>query len=100
MATKTKTSSWGFDLKTIDRSIRPQDDFYRYANGAWLKNTKIPADESRWGSFITLRYDTEQQLKTIVEELLKKNHKKGTHQQLIADYYRSAINMKRRNVVG
>ena len=40
-----------FDVKNMDTSVKPQDDFYAYANGAWLKNTPIPPEESRWGSF-------------------------------------------------
>lgn len=92
---------WGFDTKGIDISIRPQDDFYSYANGGWVKKTKIPPHEARWGSFITLRVETEHKLKIIVDELLAtQRHKKGTPEQLITDYYRSAFDMKRRNKLG
>ncbi len=86
-----KRTHWGFDMKAIDESVRPQDDFYRYANGGWLKKAKIPPEESRWGSFITLRYDTERQLKKLVET---------TRQQQIRDLYASAIDMKARNRLG
>lgn len=41
----------GFDTANFDRSVRPQDDFFRYVNGTWLKRTEIPADASAWGSF-------------------------------------------------
>ena len=61
----------GFNLRDIDNGVRPQDDFYHYANGGWLKRNKIPATESRWGSFIIMRYETEHNLKKIVVELLK-----------------------------
>ena len=33
-----------FDLKNMDTSVKPEDDFYLYANGAWLKNTPIPPE--------------------------------------------------------
>lgn len=92
---------WGFNTKDIDHTVRPQDDFYRYANGSWLSKTKIPADEARWGSFNTLRFDTEQHLKTIMERLLKRaRHPKGSPEQLVADYYRAASNMPLRNRLG
>lgn len=91
---------WGFDTKNIDKSVRPQDDFYNYANGGWLKKNKIPADESRWGSFIILRYETEHQLKALVEGLLGKKHAPRTPEQQIADLYASAMDMKRRNALG
>lgn len=91
---------WGFDLTALDRTVRPQDDLYHFANGGWIKKNKIPADESRWGSFTILRYETEHQLKAIVEELLSKKHVKGSAEQLVADVYRSALDTKRRNLLG
>ncbi len=101
MQKKAPKGWWGFDTKGIDITVRPQDDFYTYANGGWVKKAKIPADEARWGSFITLRVETEHKLKTIVDDLLAhKGHKKGTPEQLIADYYRSAFDIKRRNSLG
>jgi len=83
-----KKQYWGFDIKNIDKKVRPQDDFYRYANGEWLRKTKIPPEESRWGSFIVLRYRTEQQLKKIVAT---------TKHPLVRGVYRSALDMKTRN---
>ena len=100
-ATKTKGKYWGFDVGNIDKKVRPQDDFYQYANGGWIRKNNIPPEEARWGSFTILRYTTEQQLKNIVEGLLRKKHfKKGTAEQLIADMYRSALNIARRNKLG
>ncbi len=100
MAKKT-TKHWGFDTKTIDKTVRPQDDFYRYANGAWLKKEKIPETEARWGSFTILRYNTEHQLKDIVTELAKKSsQKKGSPEQLVADMYRSGMDLITREKLG
>src|SRR3990167_2733489 len=79
---------WGFDTKNIDKKVRPQDDFYHYANGGWLKKTKIPPEGSRWGSFTILRYRTEKQIKKIVTT---------TRHPLVRGIYRSAIDMKMRN---
>ncbi|MES2202796.1 MAG: M13 family metallopeptidase [Patescibacteria group bacterium] len=89
--TKKSKSWWGFDTAAIDKSVRPQDDFYRYANGTWLKTNKIPGDESRWGSFVTLRYETEQQLKTLVE---------NTKDKKVGAMFRSALDLKTRNQLG
>src|SRR5438034_1359116 len=36
----------GIDTTNFDRSVRPQDDFFRFVNGGWLKRTEIPADAS------------------------------------------------------
>lgn len=44
------------DQSASDSSTRPQDDFFTYANGTWIKNTEIPASQSSWGpSFRSLR---------------------------------------------
>ena len=82
---------WGFDVKNIDKHVRAQDDFYHHANGGWLRKTKIPPEESRWGFFTILRYRTEQQLKKIVT---------ATNHPLVRDIYRSAVDMKTRNKLG
>ncbi len=105
---KQKASAWGFDLNNIDPKVRPQDDFYRYANGGWIKRNSIPPEESRWGSFNILRFNTEEQLHVLVLDILGNNssrrsggsHKAGSHEQLIADTYRSALDQKRRNALG
>ena len=38
----------------IDDTVRLQDDFFTFVNGNWLKETEIPEDKARWGSFIIL----------------------------------------------
>lgn len=95
---------WGFDRRSIDAAVRPQDDFYRYVNGQWLVKNKIPNAESRWGSFIMLRYDTEKKLKKIINELLherpRRSFIKGSVEQLVADMYRSATDLKTRRKIG
>ncbi|HEY6019902.1 MAG TPA: M13 family metallopeptidase N-terminal domain-containing protein, partial [Candidatus Paceibacterota bacterium] len=89
--TKSKAGWWGFDTKDIDHTVRTQDDFYRYANGNWLKTAKIPAEESRWGAFVTLRYENEHKLKTLVET---------TKNPLVRNVYLSAMDMPARNKLG
>jgi len=94
--TKNKKSSWGVDTRDMDTSVRPQDDFYHYANGGWLKKNPIPAHESRWGSFLMLRYDTEKKLHALVSKLQnKKSLKAGSPDQMVRDLYHSALDMKR-----
>jgi hypothetical protein len=53
-ATKAAIGSWGVDLAGLDRSVKPGDDFFRFAGGGWLKTTQIPADRPRFGAFDTL----------------------------------------------
>lgn len=50
-----------------DVSVRPQDDLYRHANGAWLSTAQIPADQGTYGSFMALRDDSEAAVRSIIE---------------------------------
>ena len=78
---------WGFDTTARDLTTRPQDDFYRHAAGGWLDKNPIPKNESRCGSFMMLRFDTDKKLKNIFTELLAlKKVTKGTSEQLIRDF--------------
>lgn len=100
MASHTK-KGWGYDMSSIDASVLPQNDFYHYANGGWIKKNNIPKTESRWGSFTMLRVKTEHQLKKIVEDVVQqKKRVPGSPEQMIADLYHSGMDMKRRNALG
>jgi len=77
----------GINKDNIDPSVRPQDDFYKYINGTWLKNTQIPADKSVWGSFVVLDDEVQPQLHGIIEGIV--NPATGTDEQKIADLYAS-----------
>ncbi len=99
--TKNKKDSWGIDTRDMDIKIRPQNDFYHYANGDWMKKNPIPEHESRWGSFLMLRYDTEKKLHALIADIQdKKNLKVGSAGQMVRDFYVSALDMKRRNELG
>lgn len=95
-----KKPSWGFDPQTIDSSVRPQDNFFKYANGNWMRKAKMPADESRWGSFLMLRHKTDEQQHTLIEGLLKKRTLKKDSEKLVRDVYASVIDMPLRNHLG
>nr|WP_229423336.1 M13 family metallopeptidase [Massilia frigida] len=83
----------GIDMQYIDSSVRPQDDFFSYLNGVWLKNTDIPSDKSSWGTFAKLRDDTLPQLRTLIETAQnEKNKKAGSEAQKIGDLYNSYMN--------
>ncbi len=56
------------DLKNMDTSVKPQEDFFMYANGGWIKNTEIPPEYSRWGSFNQLVEHNNDALHDIAEK--------------------------------
>ena len=77
----------GLDLSLMDTSVRPQDDFYNYVSGTWMKTAKIPSDKPTWGSFNKLGEDTDNNSMTILNSLLK-----SIKQQLISSInYRNSI---------
>ncbi len=59
----------GVELTGMDTNVRPQDDYYEYANGKWLQATEIPADQFGWGSYMTLRDESLKDVKVIVDEV-------------------------------
>jgi putative endopeptidase len=79
--------AFGIDLAGRDLSVDPGDDFFRYANGAWLANTPIPDDRARWGTFDVLREMADNNTKVIIEEVAATGGAQGSNQQKIADYY-------------
>lgn len=80
------------DRSNMDTSVRPGDDFFLYANGAWLKNTPIPGDKTRWGSFDALADRTNKAVKEILEEVSAKNNAaKGSKEYNVANFYRSGM---------
>jgi predicted metalloendopeptidase len=90
----------GLFLNNFDRSVRPQDDMYRFVNGAWLKNTEIPADRSNYGAFTLLSDEAEKNLRIIVEEGAAANAPTGSDQQLIGDFYSSYMDEARVEQLG
>lgn len=90
----------GIDLQYVDRSVRPQDDFYRHVNGRWIDQTEIPADRGRYGSFDKLAEDTQEQVRAIVEGLAAQRDSADPDQQKIHDLYRSFMDEARLEKVG
>ena len=78
-------------MKGVDSTVRPQDDFFHYVNGGWIKQTEIPASESSWGVGAILYQNTAQNLKDLLDSCSKLNAPKGTNEQKVGDFYASAM---------
>jgi len=94
------SSDKGLDLSLMDKSVRPQDDFYNYVSGTWMKTAKIPSDKPTWGSFNKLAEDTDNNSMKILNSLLKDKFPEGSEGQKIQDLYASYMNLEKRNAEG
>lgn len=72
-------------------SVRPQDDLFRYVNGTWIDATEIPADQASTGSFIDLRNQAEEDVRTIITELASAGSS-DPNAAKIGDLYNSFMN--------
>jgi putative endopeptidase len=88
---KTKSAKMKYiDPANMDLSIKPGDNFYLYANGAWLKTNPVPASKTRWGSFDMLRETSLERIKILCEEAAA-NPLKDSIAQRVGDLYASAM---------
>ena len=84
------------DPKDMDTSVKPQDDFFMYANGGWIKRTEIPPEYSRWGSFNQLIENNNDALHDIAEkaENTPVDPRFAPETQKVGDYYASGMDEK------
>jgi putative endopeptidase len=81
----------GLDLTGQDRSVRPGDDFFRYANGADQDRTVIPADRASFGPQEVIAERLEAQLRAILDEAASKTAEPATIEGRVGTFYRSFL---------
>ena len=79
------------NLDDMDNSIKPGDDFYRYANGGWLKGNTIPAGQSSYDTRAMLAEKTSQQVRALIQTAASAHATKGSVVQKVGDYYASFL---------
>ncbi|MGZ3406251.1 MAG: M13 family metallopeptidase, partial [Polyangia bacterium] len=87
---RTKPSpSGGLDLVGMDHGVAPGDDFFAFANGAWMKATEIPPDRSSYGTGAQLDELTNKRTAELIADSAKGATPAGSEAKKIGDYYAS-----------
>lgn len=83
--------TWGYDQTSMDRSVRPGDDFFDFVNGSWAKRTQIAPDRTFAGIDSVLNDKIDSDVRSIVEDLARDPQSSGRLGQQVGDYYASWI---------
>jgi putative endopeptidase len=90
----------GVDTTGFDRGVRPQDDFFQFVNGSWIRSTQIPADRSSTGTFLLLRDNAQAALRAIIDSVSAAPNAAGSEGQKVGDLYRSFMDTARIDQLG
>lgn len=91
----TACASGPLNLDWIDKTVNPQEDFFNFANGGWIKNNPIPNDHPSWGAFSVLEEENRDKVHAMLMQLSKeKNLKPGSIKQKVGDFYYSGMDVK------
>jgi len=81
----------GIAIGSIDRSVKPGDDFFHYANGEWIKRATIPPDRASVGVFDRLDDLSSKRTADLIAEISKSNPPAGSDERKVADLYNSYL---------
>ena len=87
--TRQASHSPGIDVAGMDRSVKPGDNFFAYANGTWLSETEIPADRSSFGAGAILGDLTDRRVAELIQAAAKGSAPAGSERRKIGEFYAS-----------
>ncbi|WP_374248621.1 M13 family metallopeptidase [Thermomonas sp.] len=100
-AGKPQLGSFGVDLGARDTSVKPGDDFNRYASGHWIDTYQLKDYETNYGSFNALRDRAEEQTRALMEGLLaRQDLAAGSNGRKLRDFYASYMDRATRDAAG
>src|SRR5579863_4951612 len=100
-AQSSPSDTHGVQPDWMDKTCKPCQDFYHYANGEWLRKNPIPAAYPSWNSFTELAERNREHLHEILERAAaNRNAGPGSNEQKIGDFYASCMDEQQVNKVG
>src|SRR3954451_1368883 len=84
----------GLDPAGMDKSVKPGNDFYAYANGTWTKNTPIPPDRSSVGVFSILDEKANERTSKLIQDADKSKAAASSEERKIGDFYAAFMDEK------
>ena len=99
-AAQAQAPRLGVDTTNFDRAVRPQDDFYRFVNGTWLRTFQLPEDRSTYGAFTELSDKSEASLREIIEQAARNGASDGSDAAKLGAFYRSYMDTARIESLG
>ena len=87
VATIAAPAAQNASSQEMDRSVRPGDDFYRYANGGWLANTAIPSGQPSYDTRAMLVSKTSQRVRELIQDAAAAQTNRSSVTQKVGDYY-------------
>lgn len=98
---KKPSDYFAIDPTNFDTTVRPQDDFFMFVNGNWLKKNPIPASETRWTSFSEILERNRTILKRVAESAAANTSASPTSPEgQVAAFYKSGMNEAKREEMG
>jgi putative endopeptidase len=85
--TGQSSAAAGIDVSGMDRSVKPGDDFFDYANGTWLKKTEIPPDKSNYGAGAILNDQTDKRVADLIQQVAKGSAPANSERSKIGLFY-------------
>ena len=90
----------GIRTDWMDTSVKPGDDFFRFANGGWFDKTEIPADRSNVGGFYIADQQTEKNLAALIDEIVKSEPEEGSDAYRVKTFYEAFLDTKAIDAAG
>lgn len=94
------SAAHGIAVRNLDLRVKPGDNFFLYANGAWVARTKIPSDKAGVGVFTTLLDKSRRDVAGLVKQAARSNAPAGSGERKIADLYASYMDVRTIDALG